>query len=180
MARRSKPHRRHPYPEPAARIVPVPFERGPLGQREQRVGEPVDTRHASERIVDRGRQRADGDLNHLRDAELAILGQGVVPADVNSTINRGLERADTFCWDNCCERFAAEHELAGAEPQHDQCVGRARGRDQRAVIDMLQVSALGAGHDGAGFGLAQNRGVIGCGAGALAGARHLRAAGRDV
>jgi hypothetical protein len=87
-------HRRHPYPEPAASVVPVPFERGPLGQRQQRVGEPVDTRDASVRVVDRGRQRADRDLNDLRDAELAILGERAVTADVNPKVNRGLDRAN--------------------------------------------------------------------------------------
>ena len=49
-----EPHRRHPYAQPAASIVPVSFQRRPLGQREQSVGEPVDARHAGVRIVDRG------------------------------------------------------------------------------------------------------------------------------
>ena len=32
-----KPHRRHPYPEPAASVVPVPFEWRTFGQWQQRV-----------------------------------------------------------------------------------------------------------------------------------------------
>ena len=74
--------------------------------------------------------------------------------DVNSTINRGLQRADVVRWDDCCKRLAAEHELTRAEPQHDQYVRRARGPNQRAVIDVLQVSALRARHDRAGLCLA--------------------------
>jgi hypothetical protein len=102
-----------------AGVVQVSFERGPLGQREQCVGEPVNARNAGERIVDRGPKRANGDLNDLCDAELAILGQRSVTADANSTINGGLESANVFRWDDCCERLAAEHELARAEFQHD-------------------------------------------------------------
>ncbi len=107
-----EPHGRHPYPEPAAGVVPVAFERGPLSERQQRVGEPVDARNAGERVVDRGRQRADRDLNNLRDSELAILGERAVTADVNPAIDRGFERAGLVRRDNCCERLAAEHELA--------------------------------------------------------------------
>lgn len=121
-----EPHRWNPDPEPAASVIPVPFERRPLGQREQRIGEPVDAGNAGERVVDRGRKRADRDLDNLRDAELAILGERAVTADMNSTINRCLERADVVRGDDCRERLAAQHELAWAEPQHDQCVRRAR------------------------------------------------------
>ena len=71
-----------------------PSSGGRSASVEQRVGEPVDARNAGERIVDRGRQRADRDLDDLRDAELAILGERAVAADVNSSINRGFERAD--------------------------------------------------------------------------------------
>jgi hypothetical protein len=85
-----QPHWRHPDPEPAASVIPVPFERRPLGERQQRVGEPVDASNAGVRIVDRGRQRADPDLNHLRDAELAILSKRAVTADVYSPIDRSL------------------------------------------------------------------------------------------
>jgi len=46
-------HRPHPYPELATGVVPVSLKRGPLGEREQRVGEPVDAGNARERIVDR-------------------------------------------------------------------------------------------------------------------------------
>ncbi len=98
----------------------------------------------------------------------------------NSTIDRGLEPAGVIGRDDGRERLAAQHELARAEPQHDQRVRRARGRDQRAVIDVLQVSALRARHDRAGLSLAQNCGVVGCGSGALARAGHVGAAGRDV
>jgi hypothetical protein len=42
------------------------------------------------------------------------------------------------------ERLAAEDELAWPELQHDQCIRRARGRDQRTVIDVSQVAALRA------------------------------------
>jgi len=44
-----KPHRWHPHPELAARVVPVPLQRRPLSQREQRVGEPVHASHAGVR-----------------------------------------------------------------------------------------------------------------------------------
>jgi K+-transporting ATPase ATPase C chain len=81
-----QPHRRHPYPKPAAHVVPVPFERGPLGQREQCVGKPVNAGNAGEGIVDRGRQRANRDLNHLRDAKLAVLGERAVTPDANSSV----------------------------------------------------------------------------------------------
>ncbi len=63
--------RRHPHSEPATIVVPVAFQRRALGQRKQRVGEPVNAGNAGERIVDRGRQRADRDLNDLRDPKLA-------------------------------------------------------------------------------------------------------------
>src|SRR5271170_3729243 len=76
------------------------------------------------------------------------------------------------------EPLAAEDELAGAKPEHDQCVRRARGCDQGPVIDVLQVAALRARHDRAALGLAQNRRVVGHGASALASSRHMRAAGR--
>src|ERR1700691_5526957 len=109
-----KPHRRHPYPESATIVVPVPFEWGTLGQREQRVSEPVDAGNAGERVVYRGRQSADRDLNDLGNAELTILGERAVTTDVNSASNRCFERADLVRWDDCCERFAAEHELGRA------------------------------------------------------------------
>jgi hypothetical protein len=132
---------------------------GPFGEREQRVGEPVDARNAGERVVDRRRQRADRDLDYLCDAKLAILSERAVTADANSAIDRGLDRAGVVRRDDCCERLAAEHELAWAEPQHDQCARRVRRRDQRAVIDVLQVTALRARNDRAGLGPTQNRGV---------------------
>src|ERR1019366_2526434 len=106
--------------------------------------QPVDARNAGVGIVDRGRQRADRNLDDLSDAELAILRERAVTTDVNSTINRCLKLADFFRWDDCCERLTTQHELAWAELQHDQCVRCVRSRDQRAVIDMLQVSALRA------------------------------------
>ena len=67
-----EPHRRHPYPERTAGVVPVSRERGSLGEREQRVGEPVDARDAGERVVDRGRQSANRDLDDLRDSSPAL------------------------------------------------------------------------------------------------------------
>jgi len=44
-----EPHRRHPDPESAASVIPVSLERGPPGQREQCIGEPVDARNAGTR-----------------------------------------------------------------------------------------------------------------------------------
>jgi hypothetical protein len=94
-----------------------PSSGGPLGEREQGVGEPVDTLHAGVGIVDRGRQRADRDLDNLRDAKLAILREGAVTADVNSMIERAFESIGVLCRDDCCQWLAAEQELARAESQ---------------------------------------------------------------
>lgn len=48
----------------------------------------VERMKTSEDVVDRGRQGTNGNLDDLRDAELAILREGTVTADVNSTIDR--------------------------------------------------------------------------------------------
>jgi len=101
-------------------------------------------------------------------------------ADVNPTVNRRLERTVLVRWDDCCERLAAEYELAWAKPQHNQCVRRVCGRDQRTVINVLQIPALRARHGRTGIGLAQNRVVVGRRAGTLTRAGHVRAASRDV
>src|SRR5713226_6638795 len=90
-----EPHRRHPYPKAAATVVPVPFERRPLSQREQRVGEPVDARNARERIVDRRRQRTDSDLHDLRASELGILCKRTVTPDVVSVSECNLRKMPT-------------------------------------------------------------------------------------
>ena len=58
-------------------------------------------------------------------------------ADVNSPIKRGFHGADSVRWDDCSERLAAKHELTRTELQHDQCIRRARGRDQGTVINVL-------------------------------------------
>src|ERR1700735_2478398 len=107
------------YSQPTAIVIPAPFERWPLGQCEQGVGEPVDTRNAGERIVDCGRQRADRDLNDLRNAELNILSKRAMAPDVNSTINRGFKRTNVLRWDDRCEWLAPEHELTGPKSQHN-------------------------------------------------------------
>jgi hypothetical protein len=37
------------------------------------------------------------------------LRKRAVTSDVNSPINRALELADVFAWDDCCEWLTAEH-----------------------------------------------------------------------
>lgn len=73
-----------------------------------------------------------------------------------------------------------EHELARTEFEHDQCVRRMPCRDQRTMIDMLQVSALLARHCRAGISLAQDRIIVGQGAGAPTRSGCMSAAGGDI
>ena len=129
---------------------------GALGEREQRIGRPVDARNAGKRVVDRGRQRADRDLDHLRDTELAVLGERTVTADANAMIDC-CQHMGLVGRDDDRERLSARHELARAEPKHDQCIRGACRCDQCDVIDVLQVAALGTQQDRARLGLAQTR-----------------------
>jgi len=83
-----------------------------------------------------------------------ILGERAMTADVNSTINRGLERADAVRRDDRCERLSVKARTGPGGTSVRQCVRRECGRDQRAVVNMLQKSALSTRHDGAGLSLA--------------------------
>jgi len=103
-----------------ASVVPIPFEWRTLSESEQGIGKPVHRRDAGKRIVDRGRQGADCNFDHLRDAKLAILGKGAVTTDVNSKINYRRDIADLIRWDYRCERLAAKHELARTKLEHDE------------------------------------------------------------
>lgn len=86
-----KAHRRHPYTKLSASVVPIAFRRRAVSKSEQCISEPVDGGNACKSIIDCRRQRADRDLNHVRNAELTILSECAVTADVDSLINRYLK-----------------------------------------------------------------------------------------
>ena len=130
-----EPHRRHPHSESTAGVVPIAFKRRAFSESEERLSEPVHRGNACKSIVDCRRERPDCDLHHLRDAKLAILGKGAVPADLNSLIYRHLNRAALLRRDNCRQRLAAKHEMARTESEHDHSVRSMCCRDQRAMVD---------------------------------------------
>ncbi len=101
-------------------------------------------------------------------------------AYVSATLDRRFQPLGSAARDEGRKRFPAENELSRAEPEHDQGIGRARSRDQRHVIDVLQVSAPGAQYGRACVGLALNRGVFGRYAHALARTGDVCGAGRDI
>ena len=65
----------------AGAIEPAAVVCRSLGGDEERVAHPVHTRDARERVVHGRAERADGNLDDLRDAELGILLEGAVSAE---------------------------------------------------------------------------------------------------
>ena len=114
--------------------VPDPAERGDLGDDPQapvgvvsvarrelagrhareRGPEPVDRRHRGERVVDRRRQRAQGHLDELPDAELdVILGRPNVSDDERRAKIRGHCRVHSLARPRHDQRVALHDEEAG-------------------------------------------------------------------
>jgi hypothetical protein len=131
--------------EPAA--VPVRPGRMPADRDlAEAVTRPVDAGHCRERVVDRLRQRPDGDLDELVDAEGDVLGEGPVrPGDVGAP-ERVADPAGRLRRPHRGEGVALDEEMPGPVLQRDDRARAGGELHEVPVLDVLQVAAGGRPH----------------------------------